>query len=75
MTTEIFHQYLESLGLFRWTIYQTPSGIEATLSQDSEPPYERLTNVYQNPDDSWQVRLSKKDYFNEAITQDFFNKK
>jgi hypothetical protein len=73
MTTEKFLQYLESLGLFRWSITENHSGMEAVLSSSTKPKLENFTQVLLNSDGTWWVRLSKQDYFNESITGGFFN--
>ncbi len=68
-----FFDYLVSLDLFRWHIVETPSAFEATLSIESKPNLSDFTQVSQNEDGTWWVRLAKVDVHNEAITKGFFN--
>jgi len=72
MTIEKFHQYLESLKLFRWNATETKSAFEATLSMGTVPNLKNFTQVLKNEDETWWVRLSKEDLFNDAITNGFF---
>jgi hypothetical protein len=73
ITTLDFFNYLESLDLFRWSISNTPNGMEAILSQDSKPCRDNFTQVLRNGDGTWFVRLSNADYHNDLITKGFFN--
>ena len=73
ITTGQFFDYLESLGLFRWMITSTKTGIEAIISQDNQPQLSNFSQVIKNDDGTWLVRLSKSDYFNESITKGYFN--
>lgn len=72
MTTENFLQYLESLNLFRWNITETNLAFEATISTRTIPNLKNFTQVLQNEDGTWWVRLSKADLQNESITGGFF---
>jgi len=72
ITTGQFFDYLQSLGLFRWMITSTKTGMEAILSKDCKPELSNFTQVVRNDDGTWFVRLSKSDYFNKKITRGFF---
>lgn len=72
MTTTKFFEYLNSLGLFRISIYFTESGIEALVSKNIPPKVENFTQVIEQKF-AYRVRLSEKDYLNTDITNGFFN--
>ena len=61
ISVENFHQYLESLNLFRWSIIETKSAFEAIISQDTKPNLKDFTQVLKNEDGTWWVRLAKVD--------------
>lgn len=67
-----FFNYLVALNLFRWNIMETEDSFVACVSQESNPNVSDFTQVYQNNDGTWSVRLSKADMYNEAITKGFF---
>ena len=73
ITKERFLSYLENLGLFRWSITETPSEFEAIISKDTRPDIDNFTNWQIREDGTYWVRLSKKDLLNEKITKGFFN--
>lgn len=73
VTSEQFISYLESLGLFRWKLTQNINGFEAILSKDSCPNISDFTQVLENADGTWYVRLSKNDWHNQSITKGFFS--
>ena len=74
ITTKDFYEYLNGLGLFRIQIWEDETGMNAVVN--SEPDPNRFTQVKKVPstDNMYEVRLSKKDYSNDSITQGFFGK-
>ena len=60
-TKEDFQSYIDSLGLFRWKISETVSGLEAILSSKSVPNLDDFTQFQKQDDVTFWVRLSKKD--------------
>ena len=60
-TKEDFHNYLDSLGLFRWRISETALGFEAILSTKPEPKIENFTLCSKQKDRTFYVYLAKKD--------------
>ncbi|MGH2666078.1 hypothetical protein [Flavobacterium sp.] len=74
ITTLDFLKYLESLNLFRWNITLNKNGFEAVISQDTVPSIKNFTQVEENKDGTFWVRLSKIDIYNESITNGFFNR-
>ena len=72
ISIENFHQYLESLNLFRWSIIETKSAFEAIISARTIPNLINFTMVLKNEDGTWWVRLAKVDLQNESITGGFF---
>jgi hypothetical protein len=74
MTTKDFHEYLINLGLFRLKIWEDETGMNAIVN--SMPNLGWFTQFKQVPKSDgrlFEVRLSKKDYYNEQITRGFFN--
>lgn len=69
-----FFNYLVALNLFLWNICETNDSFEACISQESNPNLNDFTEVRQNPDGTWYVRLAKLDLFNDSITTGFFKK-
>jgi hypothetical protein len=72
ITTKDFEQYLQSMNLDCDNIVETDSAFEATLSMGTVPNLKNFTQVLKNEDETWWVRLSKEDLFNDAITNGFF---
>lgn len=70
MTTDLFFAYLEKHGLFRIKLEVTELGAMALLNR--EPDVSNFTQVKEIDKDLWEARLSKDDYLNGEITQDFF---
>ena len=73
ITTKQFHDYLISLGLFRWSIEYDGSGMVAVLSLDDKPKLENFTQIATTAYGAPVVRLSSKDYFNDRITNGYFS--
>ena len=73
ITTKQFHEYLISLNLFRWSIVDNGHGMTAILGSGDAPRIENFTQITTTPFGDWEVRLSKKDYFNDSITNGFFS--
>jgi hypothetical protein len=74
ITTKDFYDYITSLGLFRLQIWEDETAMYAIVN--SEPNPNRFTQVKKVPstDNLYEVRLSKKDYYNDLITHGFFGK-
>lgn len=64
---EDFFNYLTNLGLFRWSITETPSAYEAIISENTKPKLKNFTNVLLRKDGTYWVRLSKLDCSNKEI--------
>jgi hypothetical protein len=76
MTTEKFIDYLQHLQLDQfikdWPV-ETSLGMEVRLNAGCEPMIQNFTQVSQMQDKTWFVRLGKEDYYNDDITNGFFN--
>lgn len=72
---DLFYEYILHLGLFRVKIWETSEGLYALLSDIyGNVPLKAFSQVPRpEPGDYVQVRLSKADLFNDAITNGFFN--
>lgn len=71
--TEDFFQYLESLNLFRITLKDKGYYFEALVSWSSEVEPSSFSQVLKTKE-GHIVRLSKKDLFNDRITNGFFTR-
>lgn len=72
-TKKEFHDYLNSLGLFRIRITEDHSAFEAILTKSVKPKSEHFSQVWTDKEGFPNVRLRFKDIQNEAITKGFFN--
>jgi len=74
MEMKKFQEYLINSGLFGLKIWEDETGMHAIVN--SMPDLEWFSQFEKVPklDGLFQVRLGKKDYYNEEITKGFFNK-
>jgi len=67
-----FLRYLENQGIFRWKTTRTMTAWEAIVSAKTPPDRKKFTNVLINKDQTYWVRLSEEDFYNDEITDGYF---